>query len=334
MTHKREGRPAESPLHFFRQRAMSTHTSPPSVDTLARQLHVFKILVVALILALLGGAGYYLYEKHLGQPVTIVIAGKPVATVRNMAAANQILAAAERAKVGAAFDNEAPILLHLPQFQRAPADSPVDADAIARQKLTHVLNPRVHAFVIVVKGKPSLGLPSADEAQRTLELVKQHFAQMPPQAQVLGDPEIVEKVAIAPKVIGTALARQTAEDAAPYFWTPPHTRTYVVKSGDTGFKIALRNHLSFADFLTANSGHDLNKLKPGDVVNVQRMPLLLTVRVQKQFTRDEPIVAHAPPDQAGLQRVTYVVTYLNGQETKRDVANSAMLEKPATRMEL
>ena len=69
-------------------------------------------------------------------------------------------------------------------------------------------------------------------------------------------------------------------------------------------------------------------------MNVQRMPLLLTVRVKKTFTQDQAVVANAPADEAGKQRVTYVVTYLNGQETRRDVTNSAMLTKPLTRMDL
>ena len=64
------------------------------------------------------------------------------------------------------------------------------------------------------------------------------------------------------------------------------------------------------------------------------MPLLLTVRVKKSFTQDQAIVANAPASEDGKQRVTYIVTYLNGQETRRDVTNSAMLTKPLTRMDL
>ena len=316
---------------------MSTQTPPsptPSVDALARQLRALKVLVLVLVVALAGGVGYSLYQRHLGQPETILAGGRPVATVRNAAAANQVLAEAERAKVGAAYAGQSPIRLQPIQFQRASADTRVDADAVAQQKLIQALKLRVHATMILVNGKPSLGLPNADVAQETLDLVKQHFAQMPPQAQVVGDPEIMEKVSLVPKVIDTARARPSAQAAAPYFWTPPPARTYVVQRGDTGFRIAARNHISFNDFLTANSGHDLNKLKPGDVVNVQKMPMLLTVRVKKTFTQEQAIVAHAPADEAGLQQVTYMVTYLNGQEMRRDVTDIAMLKKPLTRMSL
>ena len=318
---------------------MSTQTPPtpaaaPSVDALGRQLRLLKGLVGLLALALMGGAGFYLYQRHLGQPVTILIGGKPITTIRNAATANQLLAEAEREKVGAAFAGRTPILLHLPQFRRAPADVPVDADAVAQQKLTHALSLRVHAAVIAVNGRPTIGLPDADAAQKTLDLVKDHFAQRPPPEQLVGEPQILERVTVVSKVIDTARARATPEAAAPYFWTPPPAKTYTVQRGDTGFRIAARNHLSFADFLTANPSHDLNKLKPGDTVNVQRMPMLLTVRVRKQFTKEEPVVAHAPADEAGLQRVTYLVTYLNGQEARREVSNSDMLDKPRTQTEL
>jgi hypothetical protein len=319
---------------------MSTHTStsssptPPSVDALARQLRALKIVVLVLLLVMGLGTAYYEYQRHLGQPVTILINGVPVATLRNAAEANAQLASAEAASVGSAYAGQTPIRMQKITLQRAPANAALSTDADAEQQIRKHLTLRVHAWAIIVNGKISLGLPTEDAADETLDLVKQHFAQMPPEANFVGDPEIMQAVKIAPKVISLSLARQDAASAAPYFWTPPPAKTYQVQRGDTGYKIALQHHISFTDFLAANAGTDVNHLKPGDLVNVQRMPLMLTVEVKKQVSKDQRILPAGPASQAGLQRVTYVVTYLDGVETARDVTNAAILQKPATALSL
>ena len=64
------------------------------------------------------------------------------------------------------------------------------------------------------------------------------------------------------------------------------------------------------------------------------MPLLLTVRVRKKLTATEKVYPNAPAAEAGRQDVTYLVTYLNGQETHREAQSIEVLEKPETRMSL
>ena len=315
---------------------MSTQTPapPPSAESLARQLRVLKTLVAVLVLALAAGVGDWMYQRHLGQPVTILVNGKPIAAVRNAEAANRLIEAAEASAVGAAYAGQTPIRVQQITLERAPANAPLDPDSDIQQRLMHTLTLRVHAWVIVVNGHDSLGLPTQDAAEQTLDLVKQHFAQLPPDAPVVGVPQIMQKVKIVPRVIGLSRARPTPDAAAPYFWTPPPAKTYTVRPGDTGYKIALSHHIPFSDFLAANSSQNMNALQPGDVVNVQRMPLLLTVQVEKKLAATQRVLPSGPAADAGQQSVTYVVTYLDGQETARTVTNVAILQKPATATEL
>ena len=91
--------------------ASKTPTEPAPADALARQLRAFKWLAGLLAAGLLVGIGAFLYIRHQGQPVTILVNGKPAATVRNAAAANALVAAAEKAKVGAAFAGETVVRL-------------------------------------------------------------------------------------------------------------------------------------------------------------------------------------------------------------------------------
>ena len=308
--------------------------SSPQADALARQLRVFKVLAACLTAVLLLGGGSFLYIRHQGQPVTILLDGRPIATVRNAAAANALITGAEKSKVGSAFAQEAVVRLQKLSLVHAAPDTPQDPDDAAQTKLVHLLKLRVPAFVILVNNKPSLAFPSPDAATQTERLVQDHWAQMPPAVPVVGQPQITQTVAVEKRTVDTSLLRSDPAAAAPYYWTPPPSRTYVVRSGDLGSRIASRFHLSLTDFIRANPNKNLNRLQPGDVVNVQKMPLLLTVRVRKAVTETEKVHPSAPASVAGLQRVTYLVTYLNGAEVRREAQSVVILQKPQTAMEL
>ncbi len=305
----------------------------PQADV-ARQLRVFKTLAAGLAAALLIGGGAFLYVRHQGQPVTILLDGRPVATVRNAAAANALIAGAEKAKVGSAFSDETVVRLQKLALVHAAPGMPQDPDDAVQTKLVHLLKLRVPAFVILVNNRPSLAFPTPDAATQTERLVQEHWAQVPPAAPVVGQPQITQTVAIEKHTVDTSLLRSDPDAAAPYYWTPPPSRTYMVRSGDLGSRIAYRFHLSLADFIRANPNKNLNRLKPGDIVNVQKMPLLLTVRVRKTLTKTEKVHPGAPASVAGSQRVTYLVTYLNGEEVSREAQGVVILQKPQTAMEL
>lgn len=309
-------------------------SSPPPADGMARQLRAFKIIAAVLLAALLAGIGWFLYVRRAGQPVTVLLDGKPITTVRNYATANALLSEAERAKVGGGYPEESIVRLQKVQWQRLAAGKAVDADPVAVKKLKAALKLHVRAYVILVNGKVSVGLPSDEMAADTLHRVKEHFAQMPPQADLIGEPKFLQRVIVKLKSIDGALAKSSAEAAAPYFWTPPPSKTYTVRRGDTGMVIAHRNHISLSEFISANAGRNINRLTPGDTVNVQKMPLLLTVQVKKRMRREEKIIHNAPDSVAGLRAVTYAVTYTDGLEVSREVIDMTTIEPPQKRTSL
>ena len=317
---------------------MPSASKPPNetaqADALARQLRVFKALAgcLAAVLVLVGAA--FFYVRHLGQPVTILVNGKPVATVRTAAAANALVSAAEKAKVGAAFADETPIRLQKIALVPAGPNAPQDPDDAVQAKLTRLLTLRIPAFVILVNHQPSLAFPTPDDATQTLKLVQDHWATMPPQAAVVGQAQITQAVAIEKRTVDTKLLRSDPAAAAPYYWTAPPSKTYTVRSGDLGSRIAARFHLSLGDLIRANPGTNLNRLQPGDTVNVEKVPLLLSVRVRKLLVTTEKVHPGAPAAVAGSERVTYVVTYLNGVEESREAQSVVILQKPQTALEL
>jgi hypothetical protein len=209
-----------------------------------------------------------------------------------------------------------------------PPDAVVDADDAARRAIASHLKLRVRAYVIVVDGLPSIGLPTAEAAEKTLDLVRDHFATMPPDAPAIEPARIKQTTEVSLISVSPTRTRTDPASAAEYFWTPPPAKTYVIKMGDRGYTVAVRNHISFTDFLIANAGHDMNRLHPGDIVNIQKMPPALTVIVRKRIDATEPILPYAPPSEAGKRHVTYAVTYTNGIETHRDVLTWQVLSKP------
>ena len=306
----------------------------PGTDATLRQLRLFKRLAALLAAALVLGAGAFFYLRYLGQPMTIKVGEKIVGTVANRSTANALITAAEQSKIGPAFIDDEPKRMQKILLVPALPNTAQDPDGVVKSRLLNALTLHVHAYVILVNGHPSVALPTPDAATDTLNAVKDHWKQVGPAADVVGQPEIIEKIEIERRAVDTRLTRPDAATAAPYFWSPPHSKTYQVHRGDIASRIAYRNHLSLSDLVRSNPNKNVRSLTPGDVLNVQRMPMLLTVRVRKQVIRTEPVNPNAPADQAGEQRVTYVITYLNGQERRREASDIAILQKPLTRMNL
>lgn len=122
--------------------------------------------------------------------------------------------------------------------------------------------------------------------------------------------------------------------------------TYTVKSGDTWSEIANSHDLTSAQLLALNPGYDIDKLSIGEVLTLSAsVPYLtLTVVEQERYVADVPYdIAYTDssslykgdykvtsPGQYGSADVVANVTYVNGEETARDVLSSVTLKNPVT----
>jgi len=210
----------------------------------------------------------------------------------------------------------------------------MDADEDALQKLTAALKIHVRAYMIEVDGHPSIALATQAAATDTISAVKEHYANLSNVGELVGNPELLSKVNIVRMAVSPDHLRKSPDDAAPYFWTPPIPKLYTVRSGDRGIGIAHRNHMSLTDLIVANPQINLNRLRIGDQLNVEKMPLLLKVATKRQVTDEEPILLHAPASAAGKRRVTYTVSYINGQEVSRDATSMSTLVKPSLHVDI
>ncbi len=126
--------------------------------------------------------------------------------------------------------------------------------------------------------------------------------------------------------------------------------TYTVTSGDSYYSIAEKYDLSVEALMKLNSGYDPSILRVGDVLTISNaVPYLTVVNVERQqYVQDVPYQVEYTDDSSmyqgeykvtsagvyGKADVTANVTYINGEETEREVVASVTLSQPVTEQQL
>ncbi len=126
--------------------------------------------------------------------------------------------------------------------------------------------------------------------------------------------------------------------------------TYTVTSGDSYYSIAEKYGLTVDDLMKLNSGYDPKILRVGDVLTISNaVPYLTVVNVERQrYVQDVAYPVEYTDDSSmyqgeykvtsageyGKADVTANVTYINGEETEREVVASVTLAEPVTEQQL
>ena len=126
--------------------------------------------------------------------------------------------------------------------------------------------------------------------------------------------------------------------------------TYTVTSGDSYYSIAEKYDLSVEALMKLNSGYDPSILRVGDVLTISNaVPYLTVVNVERQrYVQDVPYQVEYTDDSSmyqgeykvtspgvyGKADMTANVTYINGEETEREVVASVTLSQPVTEQQL
>lgn len=125
--------------------------------------------------------------------------------------------------------------------------------------------------------------------------------------------------------------------------------TYTVKSGDTLYEIAGENNMSVSDLRALNPGYSAKGLHPGDVLVISNaVPYLTVLNVERQnYIQNVPYSIEYQDDDTmyqgdykvlspgvyGKADVTANVTYVNGQETARQIVASALISDPIAELQ-
>lgn len=126
--------------------------------------------------------------------------------------------------------------------------------------------------------------------------------------------------------------------------------TYTVTSGDSYYSIAEKYDLSVEALMKLNPGYDPKILRVGDVLTISNaVPYLTVVNVERQrYVQDVPYQVEYTDDASmyqgeykvtspgvyGKADMTANVTYINGEETEREVVASVTLSQPVTEQQL
>lgn len=295
-------------------------------ETDVRALKFYQVTSIVLLVTLAAGFCFYEYRQHQATPVTILVDGNPIVTVADSSVAAEVLHSVHERQVGDAYlngDNDIHFA-EIIQFKHTTSSAPIDSADDAVTTLASVVKTVVEADVIIVDKKWLVALPDQAAAQETVDDLKSHYVAMPPDDQLAEPPTFVQNVTIERHTVDYNLTRQVASDAAAVLWTPPQPVTYTVQPHQTGWLIAKKFHMSFSDFLRANSGSNINRLSPGDAVVVSTTFPPVDVIVRKISQQSQKFGG------TGVRQITLESTYIDGQLTGTPVAQAIVTLHRAT----
>jgi len=261
----------------------------------------FGVVVLGLVLLYLGAVPG-------GRRVCLVtVDGEPVAVLETRADAERILG-----------DIKSRSGLELEQVQFAQEvglrdvsalRNPVRSDSQATEALSSRLDVVVEAAAILANGELVAALPIQAEAVRTLSLLLTELAPPGRNTAVFFKEKVkVEMQAVAPErrfaSAGEAVQRIVQEASS--------GAEYMVKPGDSAWRLARDHRIPLSRLAQANPGIDLDNLLAGAELKIPGAQPLLTV-VARREVREE--VEEVPDRRTRTVRITYE----NGVETKRDI---------------
>lgn len=204
------------------------------------------------------------------------------------------------------------------------------------------------ASVIVVDGEEKLILESKEQAENILEYIKQPFIEGVKgikntevvQADFNQEVEVVEKDV----QVGHILPEEEAIKEV----TKTKAKVYEIAAGDTAWTIAKATATSLEDLEAANPGKDLEKLMPGETINLTIQESYIDVIIEAKETKTQSIayetkekkdsslyIGETKVEQEGKKgekQIIKSVTYVNGLKESEEVLEENIIEEPVEKI--
>ena len=198
-----------------------------------------------------------------------------------------------------------------------------------------------YAYVLYIDGEPVAATTFPNALEEMLDQLKKSYIT----ANTV-DSYFVENVEIKQEYTDASLVMNLGNIAEILNATKSGEVTYTVEAGDSYYYIAELYDMSVDDLLDMNPGYDPKLLRVGDVLTISNaVPYLTVVDVERQnYVQDVPYQVEyqddntmyqgdykvLSPGEYGKAVVTANVTYINGEETDRQVVASVTLSDPVT----
>ena len=220
----------------------------------------------------------------------------------------------------------------------------VDRDEL-QQRMTDALGVIDYGYVLYVDGEPVAATPFAGALEELLEQMKIGYV-----TENTVECYFAEDVEVREEYVNRSYVMNLGYIAEKLNETKSAEVTYTVADGDTYYGIADKYDLTLSELLNMNPGYDAMSLHTGDVLTVsQAVPYLTVVDVERQsYVQDVPygLQYKDDPDMYkgdyevvsagtyGKADITANVTYINGEETGRQVVATATLAQPVDEVRL
>ena len=215
----------------------------------------------------------------------------------------------------------------------------------SREEFTDSLSDQLgmveYAYVLYIDGEPVAATTFPGALEEMLDQLKKGYI-----TASTVDSYFVEDVEIKQEYVDASLVMNLGDIAEILNATKAGEVTYTVTAGDSYYYIAELYGMSVDDLLDANPGYDPKLLRVGDVLTISNaVPYLTVVDVERQnYVQDVPYQIEYQDDDTmyqgdykvlsageyGKADVTANVTYINGEETDRQVVASVTLSEPVT----
>ncbi len=225
-----------------------------------------------------------------------------------------------------------------------PRSSLISGDDF-EEELSDALGEVEYAYVLYVDGEKVVATTRSGALEDLLEQLKLGY-----QTVNTVNAYFVEDVEIRQEYVESSYVMNLGYIAEILNETKEGEVTYTVTSGDSYYSIAEKYDLSVEALMKLNSGYDPSILRVGDVLTISNaVPYLTVVNVERQrYVQDVPYQVEYTDDSSmyqgeykvtsagvyGKADVTANVTYINGEETEREVVASVTLSQPVTEQQL
>lgn len=278
---------------------------------------------------------------------TVSFEGTPLATVASRKEAQRIVAQMEttaREMLGEDYSlDERSITYDASIVRRSEISADADADALANG-LSDELG-LVYAYTLFVNDEKVGSTQYEGALEDLLEQMRKLYASESTIAV-----EFMEQVRIEEGYLNKKDIVNLGHIVSKLNSTKAGEVTYTVQKGDTWGEIANSNGLSSAQLSAINPGYDINRLSIGEVLLISNaVPYLTVVVTEKQsYVADVQYDVSYEDDSSlykgdyrvvskgeyGAADVIANVTYVNGEETEREIVSSVTLIEPVTEYRL
>ncbi len=294
------------------------------------------VVIILILLAVLVGTRRTRYAR------AIRINGQLACLVRDQAAADQVLKILlERGRKGYQGNASLREAWDTVTWPLGRGDKVLSVDE-AVAKLAPLVHVVVDCAAILVNGKPVVYLPTAEEAQRAIELLLKHYT--PKGGKLMEPPKFRERVQVQLTSAPPDKVVATAEEAVQKIVQATGERYYTVQKGDYPDRIAKKFGMSRQELYRLNPGVEWTKLRVGQKIRVKgRKPLVTVVAVVEEVKRekyrvpDEEVKTASLPrgqrrrvreGEPGEKEVRMKVVYENGRPVRREKLEERIV-KPA-----